>query len=70
VAAVLVARCKMIMLDDFLMPELQHVVALNRAAPQPARHEQLTGSDGREFPGAIAPEPQVFGLIAPRRAQR
>jgi nicotinate-nucleotide pyrophosphorylase (carboxylating) len=53
VAAALAARCELIMLDDFPLPELQRAVALNRAAPHPARLE-ASGGVSLERVAAIA----------------
>jgi nicotinate-nucleotide pyrophosphorylase (carboxylating) len=53
VAAALAARCEMIMLDDFPLPELQRAVALNRAARHPARLE-ASGGVSLERVAAIA----------------
>ncbi len=53
VAAALAARCDVIMLDDFSLADLERAVALNRAAPHPARLE-ASGSVSLERIGAIA----------------
>jgi nicotinate-nucleotide pyrophosphorylase (carboxylating) len=53
VSAALAARCDVIMLDDFSLENLQRAVALNRAAPHPARLE-ASGGVSLESIGAIA----------------
>jgi nicotinate-nucleotide pyrophosphorylase (carboxylating) len=53
VAAALAARCDIIMLDDFPLAELERAVALNRAAPHPAKLE-ASGGVSLERIGAMA----------------
>lgn len=53
VAAALAAQCDIIMLDEFSLGDLQRAVALNRAAPRPAKLE-ASGSVSLERIGAIA----------------
>jgi len=53
VAAALAARSDVIMLDEFELADLARAVALNRAAPQPARLE-ASGGVSLERIGAIA----------------
>jgi nicotinate-nucleotide pyrophosphorylase (carboxylating) len=52
-AAALAAQCEFIMLDDYSLPELRRAVALNRAAPRPARLE-ASGGVSLERVAAIA----------------
>ena len=53
VAAALAAHCDIIMLDEFELAELARAVALNRAAPRPAKLE-ASGGVSLERIGAIA----------------
>ncbi|HVO00459.1 MAG TPA: carboxylating nicotinate-nucleotide diphosphorylase [Steroidobacteraceae bacterium] len=53
VAAALAARCDIIMLDEFAPADLERAVALNRAAPHPARLE-ASGGVSLERVAAIA----------------
>lgn len=53
VSAALAARCDVILLDEFTLEDLQRAVALNRAAPQPAKLE-ASGGVSLERIGAIA----------------
>jgi nicotinate-nucleotide pyrophosphorylase (carboxylating) len=53
VSAALAARCDVILLDEFSLENLQRAVALNRAAPHPARLE-ASGGVSLERIGAIA----------------
>ncbi len=52
-AAALAAHCDIIMLDEFSLSDLQRAVALNRAAPRPAKLE-ASGGVSLERIGAIA----------------
>jgi nicotinate-nucleotide pyrophosphorylase (carboxylating) len=53
VSAALAARCDVILLDEFSLENLQRAVALNRAAPHPAKLE-ASGGVSLESIGAIA----------------
>jgi nicotinate-nucleotide pyrophosphorylase (carboxylating) len=53
VAAALAAQCDVIMLDEFALADLARAVALNRAAPRPAKLE-ASGGVSLERIGAIA----------------
>ena len=53
VAAALAARCDAILLDEFTLEDLRRAVALNRAAPQPAKLE-ASGGVSLERIGEIA----------------
>ena len=53
VAAALAAQCDIIMLDEFSLIDLQRAVALNRAAPRPAKLE-ASGGVSQERIAAIA----------------
>jgi len=53
VAAALAARCDVILIDEFTLEDMKRAVALNRAAPQPAKLE-ASGGVSLEGIGAIA----------------
>jgi len=53
VAAALAARCDVILLDEFTLDDLRRAVALNRAAPHPAKLE-ASGGVSLESVGKIA----------------
>ena len=53
VAAAIAARCDVILLDEFTLEDLRRAVALNRAAPQPAKLE-ASGGVSLERIGEIA----------------
>jgi nicotinate-nucleotide pyrophosphorylase (carboxylating) len=53
VAAALAARCDVILIDEFTLEDMKRAVALNRAAPQPAKLE-ASGGVSLESIGAIA----------------
>jgi nicotinate-nucleotide pyrophosphorylase (carboxylating) len=53
VQSALAARCELILLDEFSLEDMQRAVALNRAAPHPAKFE-ASGGVSLERVAAIA----------------